>query len=59
MRTKLLERYDVTHPCGKKVVLTEQSNNPAGLINLGQTCYLNSSLQVLRAMPELKGALAS
>lgn len=34
-----------------------QLDLPKGLINLGNTCYMNATVQCLRTVPELRNAL--
>lgn len=55
----------VAEPAQKTVFIEDMSENelaqaielPAGLTNLGNTCYLNSVVQCLRSVPELRNSL--
>jgi ubiquitin carboxyl-terminal hydrolase 14 len=38
-------------------VAAMETDNPGGLTNLGNTCYLNSTLQCLKAIPEFTSSL--
>lgn len=55
----------VAEPVEKTKFIEDMSENelaqaielPPGLINLGNTCYLNSTVQCLRSVPELREQL--
>ena len=39
--------------------MAQSTNSPNGLINVGNTCYANATLQALKTVPELTDALSS
>ena len=51
VETKFLEDLAEDEAAASGLVL------PAGIANLGNTCYMNSTLQCLRAVPELRAGL--
>lgn len=57
---------ELPKPPEKPIVFLEDMNEdqlaqvsvvPAGLNNLGNTCYMNASVQVMRAIPGLRESL--
>ncbi|WP_411023391.1 hypothetical protein, partial [Salmonella sp. s51228] len=59
------EEITVIVPTSKPTFVEDLSENqlalvtnlPRGIVNLGNTCYVNASIQCLRMVPEIKEAL--
>ncbi|CAM9673788.1 unnamed protein product [Heterosigma akashiwo] len=69
MQIMLMGSAEVVQAPAEKVVFLEDMSEaeqaqtgallPSGMVNLGNTCYMNSTLECLRYVPELRSALGN
>lgn len=56
---KVNQANEAAHEAATSTGFAEDVGLPRGLVNLGNTCYMNSVIQVLRYMPEIRKIISS